>query len=329
MASPQKPAPLSGVLVIDKPSGPTSHDVVGKLRRTLRMRRIGHAGTLDPMASGVLVVLLGEATKLGPYLTAHDKRYEARIVLGMATDTFDALGEVVTATAPIPAWLRDEEERGVRVRAALEAEQKRTKQTPPAFSAIKVGGQKSYDRARRGEEVELEPRPISIHALELKGAGLLSPAELGFVEVSLDVSKGFYVRSFARDLGETLGMPAHLDMLRRTQSGPFSLLESRPLMATRDELAACLIPLAEAAKRAMSWGVLTAEGVVRASQGKRLTSQDFSEPPPAQDEPSAWLSPNGRLVAVGISEHDRFVVQRGFTDEETDDTAAEDEPRRV
>jgi len=316
------------VLVIDKPTGTTSHDVVGRLRRTLRMRRIGHAGTLDPMATGVLVVLLGEATKLGPYLTAHDKRYDARVVLGIGTDTLDALGDA-TASAPLPDWLRDADERQARIEAALADEKARASQTPPAYSAIKVAGQKSYDKARRGEDVALEPRSVSVRALDLRAHGVLEPADLGFIEVSLAVSKGYYVRSFARDVGEALGLPAHLDELRRTQSGPFSIAESRPLTASRDELAAALIPLAEAAQRAMPFGVLAPAGVVRASQGKRLTVDDFSKPPPFQEEPSAWLSPNGRLVAVGISEHDQFVVQRGFTDEETDEVGTDDDPRRV
>ncbi|HTN87108.1 MAG TPA: tRNA pseudouridine(55) synthase TruB, partial [Sorangium sp.] len=172
-APPQRPeraagggARPEGVLVIDKPRGPTSHDVVARLRRALGVKRIGHAGTLDPMASGVLVVLVGEATKLAPYLTAQDKRYTARVALGVGTDTLDADGDV-TAAAPLPAWLDAElaalaaasgppgdaalAALAPRIAAALDAERARRAQTPPAYSAIKVAGQRSYALARAGQ----------------------------------------------------------------------------------------------------------------------------------------------------------------------------------
>ncbi|MDC3961821.1 tRNA pseudouridine(55) synthase TruB [Polyangium jinanense] len=339
--SPKDRGDVHGVLVLDKPKGPTSHDVVGKLRRALGMRRIGHAGTLDPMASGVLVMLLGEATKLGPYLTAHDKAYEARVVLGRGTDTLDAEG-AVTAEAPLPAWLEDEITRFAqegasaalpRITAALDHERARTEQAPPAYSAIKVDGAKSYDRARRGEVVELPARPVAVRAIELRGAGILEPGKLAFLDVSLDVSKGYYVRSLARDLGAGLTVPAHLGALRRTRSGPFGLDVANVLDAPGEALRAAVVPLAAAVRLGLPTAVLTAEGAVRASQGKRLGAADFSEPPPREveiqespadrlDEPSeleasgtsAWLSPEGRLVAVGKWDHDGYVVQRGFTD---------------
>jgi len=339
--SPKERGDTNGVLVLDKPQGPTSHDVVGKLRRALGMRRIGHAGTLDPMASGVLVMLLGEATKLGPYLTAHDKAYEARVVLGRGTDTLDAEG-TVTVEAPLPGWLEDEITRFTQegasavlqgITAALDRERARTEQAPPAYSAIKVDGAKSYDRARRGEVVELPARPVAVRAIELRGAGILEPGKLAFLDVSLDVSKGYYVRSLARDLGAALVVPAHLGALRRTRSGPFALDVANVLAAPADTLRAAVVPLAAAVRLGLPTAVLTAEGAVRASQGKRLGAADFSEPPPREteirestpkgpDEPSepeesaasAWLSPEGRLVAVGKSDHDGYVVQRGFTD---------------
>lgn len=324
--SPKERGDVCGVLVLDKPKGPTSHDVVGKLRRALGMRRIGHAGTLDPMASGVLVMLLGEATKLGPYLTAHDKAYEARVVLGRGTNTLDAEGQV-TAEAPLPSWLTEEITQGgagPRIAEALDLERARTEQAPPAFSAIKVQGAKSYDRARRGEAVELAARPVAVRSIELRGAGILEPERLVFLDVSLDVSKGYYVRSLARDLGLALTVPAHLGALRRTQSGPFGLDAAKALGAPAEELRAAVLPLAAAVRLALPVAVLTAEGVVRASQGKRLGAAHFSEPPPPPrpDEPSegeesgtsAWLSPEGRLVAVGKWDHDGYVVQRGFTD---------------
>lgn len=317
---PEKPS-HDGVLVVDKPTGPTSHDVVFRLRRALGQKRIGHAGTLDPMASGVLVVLLGEATKLGPYLTAHDKRYDARVVFGRATDTLDAQGKV-TLESPVPAWL-DEELRaiaegsrpleGSKIELALAAERTRKAQTPPAFSAIKVSGERSYDRARRGEDVELEDRPVEVFSVDCCGAGSLGPS-LVYLDVSIDVSKGYYVRSLARDLGQTLGVPAHLGALRRTRSGPFTLESAVALDAPRETLAGAVLPLSAAVRLGMPTAVLTAAGVLRASQGKRLNSADFEALPPPSEGPIAWLSSEGRLVAVGIQQHDEYVVQRGFTD---------------
>jgi tRNA pseudouridine55 synthase len=315
------PEPLEGVLVIDKPTGPTSHDVVGKLRRTLHMKRIGHAGTLDPMASGVLVVLLGQATKLGPYLTLHDKRYDARVVFGRSTDTFDAQG-ATTAEAPLPDWLTSEIEalaQGAaiestpRIHAALTDERSRKTQTPPAFSAIKVAGQRSYDRARRGESVTLEDRPVEVLAIELRSAGFVEGNKLSYVDVVLDVSKGYYVRSFACDLGQTLGVPSFLGALRRTRSGPFDISESVNLDAARSLLEASVIPLAKTATRCMSTAVLTPTGVIRASQGKLLSAQDFAADPPSSEEAVAWFSPEGSLVAIGGTQQDGYVVRRGFT----------------
>ncbi len=311
---------LEGVLVIDKPTGPTSHDVVFKLRRTLRMKRIGHAGTLDPLASGVLVVLLGQATKLGPYLTLHDKRYEARVVFGRRTDTLDAQGTITEETV-LPPWLTDEIEtlaKGARVEstprllAAIEHERSRTAQTPPAYSAIKVAGQRSYDRARRGESVTLEDRPVAVATIDVLGAGFVEGTTLGFVDLALDVSKGYYVRSFAQDLGQTLGVPSFLGALRRTRSGPFDLGESAKLDAARPLLASATVPLAQSAARCMSSAVLTSAGVIRASQGKLLTTQDFTVAPASSEDAAAWFSPEGALIAIGGTQQDGFVVRRGF-----------------
>lgn len=323
---------LDGVLVVDKPRGPTSHDVVWRLRRALGQKRIGHAGTLDPMASGVLVVLLGEATKLAPFLTAHDKRYEARVILGRATATLDAQGEI-TASAPLPAWLVAEIEREAasdpagapRLHQALAAERARTQQIPPAFSAIKVAGERSYDRARRGEDVELEARSVAVQALDVTAAGLLEGGALAYVDLSMCVSKGYYVRSLARDLGEHLGVPSHLAALRRTQSGPFDLARAALLTQDRAALEALVLSLAAAAEIGMPVARLSDEGVTRAMQGKRLHTPHFTVPPPAgEDGPVAWFSPVGRLVAVGIQQHDGYVVQRGFVEGSRGSTGGED-----
>jgi tRNA pseudouridine55 synthase len=311
---------LEGVLVIDKPIGPTSHDIVFKLRRILRMKRIGHAGTLDPLASGVLVVLLGQATKLGPYLTLHDKRYSARVVFGKSTDTLDAQGQT-TGEAPVPEWLLDEVktiaagasvETTPKLREAFAGERSRTSQTPPAYSAIKVAGQKSYDRARRGEEVILEDRPVEVRAISAVGAGFVVESGLPFIDLDVDVSKGYYVRSLARDLGQTLGVPSFLGALRRVRSGPFTIEESVPLDAERSRLEAAVVSVPNVAERCLSTAVLTVAGVIRASQGKLLGPEDFTAGPSSSEEAVAWFSPEGALVAIGGAEQGRYVVRRGF-----------------
>ncbi|AUX43850.1 uncharacterized protein SOCE26_053060 [Sorangium cellulosum] len=344
-------ARMDGVLVIDKPSGPTSHDVVARLRRLLGVKRIGHAGTLDPMASGVLVVLVGEATKLAPYLTAQDKRYTARVVLGVGTDTLDAEGEI-TATQALPPWLEGELDAlagpgGIpggealaraapRIAAALDAERARREQMPPAYSAIKVAGQRSYALARAGQAVDLAPRPVEVRSLALAGvargaAGALAgtatagaaPAAL---EVELDVSKGYYVRSLARDLGAHLGLPAHLSALRRTASGSFAVGEAAPLDAGADVLRAALRPLAAAASESLPVARLTEHGARRARLGQSLSASDFSSPP-AHPGAAVWLDPDGHVVALGAAEPGddvlpesppppaatRFSVLRGFS----------------
>jgi len=212
---------VHGVLVVDKPGGMTSHDVVARARRLFGTRAVGHAGTLDPMATGVLVLLFGEACKLSAYLTGQDKTYSAGVRFGSATDSLDADGRV-TEERTLPAgWLARE-----TLDRALAVERARTLQVPPAVSAISEGGRRAYQRVRAGETVELAPRPVRVARLEL-----LEWSDAG-VDVELEVSKGYYVRAFARDLGATLGVPAHLGRLRRLTSGAFSL-RCIPLAATR------------------------------------------------------------------------------------------------
>jgi tRNA pseudouridine55 synthase len=302
----------SGILIVDKPVGPTSHDVVGKARRKLGTRRVGHAGTLDPMASGVLVLLVGEGTKLGPYLTAHWKRYRARVAFGLATDTLDREG-TETARAEIPAWLREElaaiahgAAPGPHLAAAFAGELARAGQIPPAYSAIKVEGRRSYDRARNGEEVELPEREVTLRGIVAAGAD--AAGELPFVDVDLDVSKGYYVRSLARDLGQRIGLPAHLAGLRRTASGPFTLERAVQLDHIQPD---GLIPVPTAAMEALPAGRLTEEGSLRAHHGKSLNEGNFVVLPPI-GEASAWLDEGGRLVAVGTRLATELVLHRGF-----------------
>jgi tRNA pseudouridine55 synthase len=216
----------SGVVVIDKPRGPSSFDVVAAVRRTLRERRVGHTGTLDPMATGVLPVCVGEATKLVPFLMDGNKSYDAEAVLGEATDTLDATGTVVART----------DARHV-TRAAVEASLATLvgtiRQTPPAHSAIRVAGRRAYELARAGEEVELTPREVRVDAITLTSfASDGATARIGF---SVDCGKGTYIRSLAGDLGAALGVGAHLTALRRTRVGPFTLADAVPLDALRPD----------------------------------------------------------------------------------------------
>ena len=201
---------LAGVLVVDKPAGPTSHDVVDAVRRAYRLRRVGHTGTLDPFATGVLPVCLGRATRLARFLTGHDKAYRATVRLGFATDTDDLTGRPLGQALPVSASLAD-------VGAAARRFLGRQEQLPPAFSAKQVGGQRLYARARRGESVERRAAWVSFHVIEVVS---YEPPEL-----VLDVacSAGAYVRALARDLGAALGTAGHLAALRRTRSGPFDL----------------------------------------------------------------------------------------------------------
>jgi tRNA pseudouridine55 synthase len=272
---------VHGVLVVDKPRGVTSHDVVMQVRRSRGTREVGHAGTLDPMATGVLVVLVGEGTKLAPYLTASDKEYEATLSLGMETDSLDADGREVKRVAVPEDW-RD------HLAAALLGERSRTSQVPPAISAVHVEGERAYARARRGETVTLEPRDVEVRSIEL----------IGELRLRLVVSKGYYVRSLARDLALRLGTVGHLAELRRTRSGPFTLAHAGPL-----------IPVAAAAALALPVVTLTALGREHAKVGKPVALTELSSAPRGAQ---AWLDEAGELVAIGEIDEGVGRVRRGF-----------------
>ena len=304
---------LHGVLVIDKPRGPTSHDVVARLRRTLGTREIGHAGTLDPMATGVLVIAVGEATKLAPYLTAADKAYETTIALGVETDTLDAEG-TETRRADVPLSMCDALEKirsgkvHEHIARAIAVEVARTAQIPPIFSAIKKDGERSYDRARRGEVVAMEPREVHVHAIDVMGGGVDAGAP--WLALSLDVGKGYYVRSLARDLAASLGTVGHLTALRRTRSGPFTIDEAMPLDTSAGELEARFVTLERAAARSLPVARLTELGARDAGFGRAIATADLGTD--AQG-PHAWLAPDGHLIAIGaITEDGAGHVLRGF-----------------
>ncbi|MCP2252534.1 tRNA pseudouridine55 synthase [Prauserella aidingensis] len=222
----KSPAPPPGLLIVDKPAGMTSHDVVAKTRRFLGTRKIGHAGTLDPMATGVLVLGVERATKLLGHLALDRKTYLATITLGAATTTDDAEGEILTETDA--SAVTD----GV-VAAGIVDLTGELQQVPSAVSAVKVDGKRAYARVRDGEEVDLPPRPVTVHRFDL----LYTRREDGriLLDVMVDCSSGTYVRALARDLGAALGVGGHLTQLRRTTVGPFTLAAARTLEAVEAE----------------------------------------------------------------------------------------------
>ena len=231
---------MEGVLLVDKPQGLTSHDVVYRLRRKLSMKKIGHAGTLDPMATGLLVMLIGKATRISQYLMSVDKAYEGEATLGVVTDSQDAEGEVLT-TLPVPELTE------AQVREAMKGFLGDQYQTPPMHSAIKIDGVPLYKMARKGEEVEREPRFIRVMSFELLS---FAPPKITF---RLLCTKGTYVRTIAHDLGQKLGCGAHLSALRRTGSGKFDIAQCLTLEAIETmslpEIEKRLIPIYEAAPR--------------------------------------------------------------------------------
>jgi tRNA pseudouridine55 synthase len=207
--------PRPGLLVIDKPTGPTSHDIVNIVRRGTQVRKVGHTGTLDPYASGVLLILLGSVTRLAEYLLEVDKEYLATIRFGAATSTYDAAGRI---TATRPFTFREE-----TLEAKLATFVGERLQVPPVYSAIKIGGRKAYDLARKGEEVDMTPRKVHIYELAL--LRWESPNAV----VRVRCSRGTYIRSIAHDIGEAMGSHAHLVSLRRIRLGPFSVERATPL----------------------------------------------------------------------------------------------------
>jgi tRNA pseudouridine55 synthase len=228
---------LDGVLLVDKPGEHTSHDVIARLRGKLRMRKIGHAGTLDPMATGLLIVLVGKATRVSQFIISLDKEYEGTIELGRTTDSQDAEGDVME-TRPVPE-LSDEQ-----VRAAMAGFLGDQYQTPPMFSAIKIGGVPLYKKARRGEEVEREPRFIRVMSWDM--LRFATPR----IDFRLRCTKGTYVRTLAHDLGAKLGCGAHLSALRRTATDRFNVAQALTMeqieAMSLPEIERRLIPVSEA-----------------------------------------------------------------------------------
>ena len=289
---------VSGVLVVDKPTGMTSHDVVQVVRRGTGIRRAGHTGTLDPRASGVLVILLGPAVRLSEFVSASDKRYQATIRVGSSTDTYDSEGTITDHNSDID--VSEEQFNEILQQFTGEIEQ-----VPPPYSAVKVKGRKAYEMARRGEEVELKPRIINVYSLEV--------LEWDPPESVIDVycSSGTYVRSLANDIGKALGTGAYLVGLRRTKSGRFTLRDAIPLRVLREAFEAGdwynnLIPAAEALA---DWPMveLDADQMEFVRHGHRI---------PAESGQTGW--------ARGVSEQGDLVALM-----EVDEDTLEWQPRKV
>src|ERR1051326_3731758 len=231
------PKELEGVLLVDKPRDHTSHDVVARLRGKLKMKRIGHAGTLDPMATGLLIILLGKATRISQYLISLDKEYEGTIELGKVTDTQDADGEVME-TRPVPPLTE------IELTTAMKTFLGDQYQTPPMYSAIKIDGVPLYKSARKGEDVEREPRFVRVMSWEL------TRLALPHLDFRLRCTKGTYVRTLAHDLGQKLGCGAHLAALRRTATDKFNVSQALTIeqiqAMTLPEIEKRLIPVRDA-----------------------------------------------------------------------------------
>lgn len=320
------PSP-TGVLLVDKPQGPTSHDVVARLRRALKTREVGHAGTLDPMATGLLVVLAGEATKLAPYLTADDKVYLTTVHLGVTTLSLDADGEG-REEAPVPEAIVAElrafpSATGPRITMALDAECQRTAQIPPMVSAVHVDGKRAHARARAGEVLDLPPRPVRVLALDLVGTTAEPPA----LTLRVAAAKGYYVRALGRDLATHLGTVGHLTSLRRIAAGAFTETEATSLEEHLQSPR--LLSLEEAACRALPTITLTERGTHDARHGRPVADDDMGPPRGSPSTmarwtasegqtPAAWLDETGRLVAVGTRTSTGVgQVLRGFTSSRT------------
>lgn len=284
-------AVADGLLVVDKPAGWTSHDVVGRARRLCGTRRVGHAGTLDPMATGVLVLGVNRATRLLTFLVGCDKTYTATIRLGQSTITDDAEGEVTASTAADGVTAD-------ALRGAVLALTGDIEQVPSSVSAIKIKGERSYARVRAGEDVELAARPVTVSRFdilatrraEVDGVPVLD------VDAEVEVSSGTYVRALARDLGAALGVGGHLTALRRTRVGSFSLEQAHTLpeleaAVERGELP--LLPIAEAARGGFTARELTEAEARAVGYGQRVASAQ-----PGRSEPVAAFAPDGTLMAM-------------------------------
>jgi tRNA pseudouridine55 synthase len=287
---------VNGVLVLDKPTRMSSAAAVDHVRKRLGVKRAGHGGTLDPIATGVLAICLGEATKLAGYLQADDKAYEAELVLGVETDTLDRTGQV-TSTRDASGITREQ------IEAALLARMGEHDQLPPMFSAIKIDGRRLYHRARQGEEVERETRRVRLDQLELLDFTAGSPPR---IRLAIACSKGTYVRSLIADLGTDLGCGAHMSELCRTRSGVFSIAQAHDL----DRLDDCKLVSMEDATR-LPRATVTAQLIAKVRNGLHMPPEMFAVAPEHYGR-FLLVDEHGKLVALSHVEDGKTLYDRVF-----------------
>ena len=286
MSASPDPVTGPGLLLVDKPAGMTSHDVVARVRRLARTRKVGHAGTLDPMATGVLLVGIGKATRLLGHLALTEKAYAATIRLGSSTTTDDAEGELLSAAGAGSTTEAD-------VRSALTGFVGDLQQVPATVSALKVGGRRAHELVRAGAEVQLAARPVTVHELHLTGCR--RGGDHLDVDVELRCSSGTYVRAVARDLGAVLGAGGHLTTLRRTAVGPVGITEATPLAELEDAGTLPVVPMAQAVTRFFAV-VHVDEGAARdVTHGRFL---DLPEATGPAARPFAVIGPDGSFLAL-------------------------------
>ncbi len=293
---------LNGVLVIDKPVGPTSHDIVAEARRALKIRRIGHTGTLDPFATGVLALVLGQATRLSRFMMGGVKGYEAIVHLGIRTDTYDSTGTVQREAHDLATVVTTGD-----LERALDGFRGTFAQVPPPFSAKKIAGTRAYELARRHEAVALEPAPVTVSRLEVVAR------DSARLTLRVEATTGFYVRALAHDLGERLGCGAHLASLRRYRSGSFTLEQAVNLSSLKGDPASVLariVPL-EGLLTELPVFVLTEAGQQRALHGNPVGAGDARAAEgatlPAPGSFARLFSDDRRLLAIGRTGPDRLL----------------------
>jgi tRNA pseudouridine55 synthase len=292
--------PISGLALLDKPAGWTSHQVVGRIRRLAGTRKVGHAGTLDPMATGLLIIGVEKATRLLGYLALSDKAYEATIRLGVATITDDADGEVVTAMGSADVGEAE-------VEAAMDQLRGDIFQVPAAVSAIKINGVRSYRRVRAGQSVELSARPVTIRRFDLVGLRELEADGVACVDlrVVVECTTGTYVRALARDLGAALGVGGHLTTLRRTRVGPFTLNEAQRLEDAEHGLK--IMPLDHVVGECFATLTVNETQAAQIRNGRRLTGVILP------DRMTALLDPTGAFLALYRQEGPDAVAEAVFS----------------
>lgn len=297
---------MNGILIIDKPAGITSHDVVSRVRRVLKTRRVGHTGTLDPFATGVMVILVGQATRLAQFLDKDKKEYEALVRFGFETDTGDRTGKRKDAAT------EDRIEKVARkeIEDALAYFRGEIQQIPPMYSAKKIGGKKLYEHARRGQTIDRNPITVNIYELEMSESAVVtdgSTKEVSTHRIRVICSAGTYIRTLAEDIGRQIGKGAHLAELRRTRSGKFGLAQSLTLDALESlvEPVTALITMEKAVSHLTSIE-LTADRIAKTRNGlsTRVFDQDF-----ADGEAVQMLDGNRRLIAIGFYDKGENTVQ--------------------